>query len=146
MNLRNVVSKITGITLGVLTVDSWRIAKIEQNRANAQHKLQTELDRLNHANLEKDLADMAKRIKIEATTKRINESQSEIDRLMVKSNSIIDQLNKGGLNSQQKEVLLKDLSRNIERKTDLINQVNNKVKYINDISQKVICLNLFEIL
>ena len=132
MNLRNIVGKITGITLGVLTVDSWRIAKIEQNRANAQYKLQTELDKLNQANLDKDLADMAKRIKIEASTGRIHESQSEIDSLIDKSNSIIKQLNKGDLNGQQKEELLKDLSHSIERKTELINRVNNEVKDIND--------------
>lgn len=79
----------------------------------AQNKLQTELDKLNKANYDKDIADLATRNKIEATTGTINESQSEIDRLLKKSNSIIDELNKGNLDQPKKDKLMDDLKRNI---------------------------------
>jgi hypothetical protein len=53
MNIRNVVNKVVGITLGVLTVDSWRIAKVEQNRLKAESKLVEELGILKKYNLDK---------------------------------------------------------------------------------------------
>lgn len=98
----------------------------------AQNKLQTELDKLNKANYDKDIADLATRNKIEATTGTINESQSEIDRLLKKSNSIIDELNKGNLDQAKKDQLMDDLKRNIERKTDLVTKVSDQVKNLND--------------
>lgn len=66
------------------------MAKLDQSRVEAQKKLQTEIDKLNKANFDKDMADFTNRNKFEATTGRIQESQSEIDRLVKKSNSIID--------------------------------------------------------
>lgn len=111
MNLRNIANKIVGVGLAVLTVDCWRIAKIEQNRAKANDTLKSEIDRLNKSNFEKDMSDIAIKNKIEGTTGRIQESQSEIERLTPKSSSIIDQINKGGSDSQTKEQLLNNLSR-----------------------------------
>lgn len=49
-----------------------------------------------------------------------------------KSNSIIDQINKGGSDSETKEQLLNDLSRNLERNTGLVKKVSDEVKNIND--------------
>jgi hypothetical protein len=78
MDFRNVANKIVGVGLGVLTVDSWRIAKIEQNRAKAYDKLKNEIDRLDKANFEKGLRDSAIKNKIEISTGRIQEAQFEI--------------------------------------------------------------------
>lgn len=136
INIRNIGKKIVSIGLGVLTADSWRIAKVEQNRANALNKLQSELDKLNQTNVDKDLMDSVNQTKIHAATGRIQESQSEIERLANKSNSIFDKINKGGLDNTHKEELLKDFSNNIERKTDLINKVGEVVKNINDTYSK----------
>ena len=87
-----------------------RIAKIEQNRAKTNDTLKSEIDRLNKSNFEKDMSDAAIKNKIEGTAGRIQESQSEIERLTQKSNSIIDQINKAGSDSQTKEQLLNDLN------------------------------------
>ena len=132
MNLRNIVNKITTVSLAALTVDAWRMAKNDQSRVQAQIKLQTELDKLNKDNYDKALGDMATRTKIEASTGRIIESQSEIERLAKKSNSIIDELNKGGLDQEKKDQLMQELKRNLDRKTDLVNKVTDQVKNIND--------------
>ncbi len=122
--------------MGVLTVDSWRIAKADQNSTNAQNKLQTELDILQKANFEKDIGDLVKNTKIEATTGRIQESQSEIEGLVKKSNSIIDKLNKSGLDQEKKDQLVSDLKRNLERKTEVVNRVTHKVKVLNETLNK----------
>jgi hypothetical protein len=90
------------------------------------------MDKLNKSNYDKDMADLASRNKIEATTGRIQESQSEIDRLVKKSNSIIDELNKGTLDQAKKDQLMDDLKRNVERKTDLVSKVSDQVKNIHD--------------
>lgn len=71
-------------------------------------------------------------IKLRLPTGTINESQSEIDRLLKKSNSIIDELNKGNLDQAKKDQLMDDLKRNIERKTDLVTKVSDQVKNLND--------------
>lgn len=78
MYWRGIANKIVGIGLGVLTVDSWIIAKIEQNRAKANDSLKSEIVRLNKSNFEKDMGDTAVKNKIEGTRGRIHESQSEI--------------------------------------------------------------------
>lgn len=126
------LNKIVGVTLGVLTVDSWRLAKIDQNRAKAQSDLSAEIDKLKQSGFYKDMTDMGIKTKVEAIGGRIQESQGEIDSLTKKANFILDQLNKSGLQSQNKEQLFSDLTRTLDRKTELVNKVSDEVKNIND--------------
>ena len=132
MNLRNIVNKVVGVTLGVLTVDSWIIAKAGENRVKADSKLQEQLELLKKANIDKDIADQNLKTELVARTGRASEAQIEIEKLSKESSEIIKKINKGDLASENKDQLFQDLNRKLERKNELVSKVTDEVKNLND--------------
>jgi chromosome segregation ATPase len=101
-----------------------------------QDELNNKIDTLKKISLDKDITNMEIKTKVEAATGRINESQDEIQHLANKSCSILNQLKNSNLDSQKKSELLGDLSYSINRKTSLINKVNEEIKDISDTISK----------
>jgi len=129
---RGLIKSVVGVSLGALTFDSWRIAKMEQKRVNHQSGLEAEINKLTNINYDKDIENNILKTKIEATTGRIQESQIEIGNLVKKSKSLVDQLKQSNLDSDKKVELTGDLSRTMERKSELLSRVADEVKSIND--------------